>query len=164
MSRQKSQDTQLASLLEGITRRAVEAVNKRQWDPLADPWIHFAPGDIYDFKWGSGLILTTVQQQAFDKRTPTLPPTGHNFVDFERAIAHVAPDFHVRIIDVTTTMVDEGKDFATVMLEEEEIGVPPGVVRACMMTLGFEKQGGLWLCTSLRSVVGFDSSSRNHAR
>lgn len=148
----------VASLLEGITRRAIEAVNNRQWNPLSDPWIYFGSGEIYDEAWRNDII------SAMGADLESMPPTGHKFVDLERAVVQLAPEFHVRIINITTTTIDESPGFqhATVLLEADEMGVPSGVVRPCLVAFSYEKgKEGRWLCTSLRSVAGIDWSSRH---
>ncbi|KAF2167626.1 hypothetical protein M409DRAFT_22427 [Zasmidium cellare ATCC 36951] len=150
---------QIARTLEGITRRAIEAVNNRQWDSTADPWIHFAEDHIYDLQWRNDLISAMREQKRCRPELEPLEPTGHQFVDFEKTIAHVAPEFHVCIANVEMTVVDPDAAHATVMVEAEETGVPPGVTRPCMVALDFSKRDGNWLCTMLRSVAGIDSTS-----
>ncbi|KAK4500929.1 hypothetical protein PRZ48_009121 [Zasmidium cellare] len=155
----RDRNARLAEHLEGISRRGIEAVNNRQWNHLADPWIHYSRGHIYDPQWRNDLRATMQGQEHDGSEREPLQPTGHNFVDFERSIVQISPEFHVHILNVDTTVLDEEAEHATVMVEAEETGVPPGVTRPCMAALNFRKLDGKWLCTMLRSVAGVDLSS-----
>ena len=140
--------TETEHLIEGITRRAIEAVNGRHWDIKADPWIYFAQHDILDVGWRNDLIV--------DMQDTIFQASGHHFVDFERQLTIVAPEFHVRIVDIETTVLDMDKGFARVMLNAEETGVPVGVVRPTICLLDFRRRNEVWMCERLRALPGVE--------
>ena len=146
-------ESSLKQELESIVRNGIAAINSRDSDPNSSAWKHFAPNcqNLGDLRNNT---LAWTSDPDHEEQVRSQQP--HDLLDLIQGLKRANSEYQIEIIDCTCTNINEAAGYATVCVDAEGRGIPPGLVRRVAIWFEFRKmcKENEWKCCVVETFPG----------